>query len=60
MPVCGSGGARLFIVAPDSQAKHACRQAEIPPSALFKNPGPALNSDFTRMFHAAANHRLFV
>jgi hypothetical protein len=28
--------ARLFIFAPDSQAKHACRQAEIPLIALFK------------------------
>jgi hypothetical protein len=27
---------RLFIVAPDSRAKHACRQAEIPLSALYK------------------------
>jgi len=34
--------ARFFIVAPDSQAKHACRQAEIPLNALFKIPGPPL------------------
>ena len=32
--------ARLFIFAPDSQAKHACRQAEIPLSDLFKIPEP--------------------
>ena len=32
--------ARFFIFAPDSQAKHACRQAEIPLSALFKIPEP--------------------
>src|SRR5437660_1552846 len=32
--------ARLFIFAPNSQAKHACRQAEIPLNALFKIPGP--------------------
>ena len=32
--------ARFFIFAPDSQAKHACRQAEIPLSPLFKIPGP--------------------
>jgi hypothetical protein len=34
--------ARLFMVAPDSQAKHACRQAAIPLTALFKNPEPPL------------------
>jgi hypothetical protein len=28
------------MVAPDSQAKHACRQAAIPLTALFKNPEP--------------------
>jgi len=28
------------MVAPDSQAKHACRQAAIPLNALFKNPKP--------------------
>jgi len=33
---------RFFIVAPDSQAKHACLQAEIPLNALFKIPGPPL------------------
>jgi hypothetical protein len=32
--------ARFFIVAPDSQAKHAYRQAEIPLNALFKIPEP--------------------
>jgi hypothetical protein len=32
--------ARFFIFAPDSQAKHACRQAEIPLSVLFKIPEP--------------------
>jgi hypothetical protein len=32
------------MVAPDSQAKHACRQAAIPLAALFKNPQPPLNS----------------
>jgi hypothetical protein len=30
------------MVAPDSQAKHACRQAAIPLNALFKNPEPPL------------------
>jgi hypothetical protein len=34
--------ARFFIFAPDSQAKHACRQAEFPLNALFKIPGPPL------------------
>ena len=32
--------ARFFIFAPDSQANHACRQAEIPLNALFKIPEP--------------------
>jgi hypothetical protein len=32
--------ARLFIFAPDSQAKHACRQAAIPLNAMFKIPEP--------------------
>jgi hypothetical protein len=32
------------MVAPDSQAKHACRQAAIPLTALFKNPEPPLKS----------------
>jgi len=32
--------ARFFIIAPDSQAQNACRQAEIPLNALFKIPGP--------------------
>jgi hypothetical protein len=35
--------ARFFIVAPDSQAKHACLQAEFPLNALFKIPGPPLS-----------------
>ena len=39
---CGSGGlvssSSLLIL----QAQHACRQAEIPLSHLFKNPGPLL------------------
>ena len=35
---------RFFIVAPDSQAKHACLQAEIPLNALFKIPGPPQTS----------------
>jgi len=30
------------MAAPDSQAKHACRQAAIPLNALFKNPEPPL------------------
>ena len=34
--------ARFFIFAPDSQAKHACRQAEFPLNALFKIPEPPL------------------
>jgi hypothetical protein len=33
------------MVAPDSQAKHACRQAAIPLAALFKNPEPPLAAD---------------
>jgi hypothetical protein len=31
--------ARFFMVAPNSEAKHACLQAEIPLNALFKIPG---------------------
>src|SRR5262245_40801068 len=34
--------ARFFIFAPDSQAKHACRQAEFPLNDLFKIPEPPL------------------
>ena len=34
--------ARLLIVAPDSRAHRARRQAEIPLSALCRFPGPAL------------------
>jgi len=33
---------RFFNFAPDSQAKHACRQAEIPLKALSKIPEPPL------------------
>jgi len=36
--------ARFFIFAPDSQAKHACRQAEFPLNALFKIPEPPLGA----------------
>src|SRR5438132_12823834 len=36
--------ARFFIFAPDSQAKHACRQAEFPLNALFKIPEPPLTT----------------
>jgi hypothetical protein len=40
--VCDFRRARFFIFAPDSQAKHACRQAEFPLNALFKIPEPPL------------------
>jgi hypothetical protein len=32
----------FFIFAPDSQAKHACRQADFPLNAMFKIPEPPL------------------
>jgi hypothetical protein len=41
--------ARFFIFAPDSQANHACRQAEIPLNALFKIPEPPLISLDSRL-----------
>src|SRR5258708_38179457 len=42
--------ARFFIFAPDSQAKHACRQAEFPLNALFKIPEPPLFQQAQRAF----------
>src|ERR1700733_13756904 len=43
MPVCGFGGLVSSSSLLIRRQNHACRQAEIPLIALFKNPEPALS-----------------
>src|SRR5580658_8403862 len=45
MPECGSGGLVSSSSLLIRKQNHACRQAEIPLIALFKNPEPALCSN---------------
>jgi hypothetical protein len=52
--------ARFFIFAPDSQAKHACRQAAFPLNALFKIPEPPLWTGVRDMFNNHPDVRDYV